>query len=70
MIKQDRNQVRTNNKVEVEEVAASMTEWILKKSLTCFLEVVYLKMEEQEDKTIVINNLNIREEEIQIEVVL
>lgn len=70
MIKLDKNQVRINNKAEVEEAGASMMEWILKKSLTCFLGVVYLKMEEQEDKTIGINNRNIKEEETQIEVII
>ena len=70
MIKLDKNQVRINNKAEVEEAVALMMEWILKKSLTCFLGVVYLKMEEQEDKTIGINNRNIKEEETQIEVII
>lgn len=70
MIKLDKNQVRINNKAEVEEAGASMMEWILKKSLICFLGVVYLKMEEQEDKTIGINNRNIKEEETQIEVII
>lgn len=63
MIKQDKNQVRTNREVaEVTVMEVSMTALIQKKSSICFLEEGYLKMEEQDNKEIDIKILNIREE--------